>query len=347
MPTQKKITYLLGAGASYNALPLVKELPNELDNMMQDIIKYDKAYSETKSIFGETKKIINEIKEHYSIDTLARKYRLVEDTKSYQRIKNIIAVLIIYKQLHKKDNVFQDVFNDLSKHKRRAFQRIDNRYDAFFSALLDEDFQLPDTIKILSWNYDFQIEKAFNFYFKSPSIISAGNKLGIRYIEERESKGKIIKLNGTGLFSTKPHKLLLEDYDKAIHEIFVRALRNNFDENLNSFINFAWETESPITTTNRTLAGSIINDSDYIVVIGYSFPVFNREVDIEIFQHFKGKKIYIQDTPERVEAIKSQLEAIQIGLSEKCETQTNLDQFLIPNEYWNEPPRGYTAKAFL
>jgi|SRR6187402_223846 len=65
-------------------------------------------------------------------------------------------------------------------------------------------------------------------------------------------------------------------------------------------INFAWYRD-------RELLGKIVetyNETEVLVVIGYSFPFFNRDVDREIIRSMsKLRKIYIQDcNPENIKS---------------------------------------------
>ena len=46
----------------------------------------------------------------------------------------------------------------------------------------------------------------------------------------------------------------------------------------------------------------IINDTDALVIIGYTFPFFNREIDRKVLSRLSPKaKVYIQDlAPEKI-----------------------------------------------
>lgn len=70
--------------------------------------------------------------------------------------------------------------------------------------------------------------------------------------------------------------------------------------------------------------------ADAAVVIGYSFPNFNREVDRQIFENFDvdNCKIYIQDLYpdeiiEKLDGVKKAAIPVRSGGS-----------FTIPNEFW-------------
>lgn len=79
-----------------------------------------------------------------------------------------------------------------------------------------------------------------------------------------------------------------------------------------------------------------IKDADTLVVISYSFPYFNREVDKLLFENMtKLKKIYIQDQyPDRIEESVRNLLTISHNVVNKTtiEKQYNLTQFYLPPE---------------
>lgn len=346
MPTEKKITYLIGAGASYKALPIVSEIPEKLEEMVSFIEIYNKEKLGKIVHLNSLRKTTNEIAQHASIDTLARKYWLKyqdHTAPEYIWIKQIITCLLIYEQVDK-ITLNSKGHAHPTKETRKSYL-LDPRYEAFFASILTEKFSLPNTISIVSWNYDFQIEKAFNFYYPSVSLMETGKAIGIDYYVAKSSSN-LIKLNGTSFFvdGVDNEQIDYRTYNNELNTLFLKILRDKPQIGTGPYpgIKFAWEVNSDLATSNRERAEEKISSCDYVVVIGYSFPIFNREIDIELFKNFNGEKIYIQDTSERVNQIKNQLESIKSGLSQKCETQTNLDQFLIPNEYWTFPPNKGT-----
>ena len=59
----------------------------------------------------------------------------------------------------------------------------------------------------------------------------------------------------------------------------VKQIENNFN-----LLTFAWESQNHQRFSNSLeLSKEIIKGSEILVVIGYSFPFFNREIDKEIF----------------------------------------------------------------
>jgi hypothetical protein len=73
-------------------------------------------------------------------------------------------------------------------------------------------------------------------------------------------------------------------------------------------------------------------NTEILVIIGYSFPFFNREVDRQILNSMlKLEKVYIQapdatDLAERFEAVRDQIDP------PKVIPYKEVGQFLLPNE---------------
>lgn len=73
-------------------------------------------------------------------------------------------------------------------------------------------------------------------------------------------------------------------------------------------LSFAWE-YSPNNEKLKTILAKNVEDTEIVVVIGYSFPFFNREMDRYIFSKMgKLKKVYIQDI--NPEAVKQSIQAV-------------------------------------
>ena len=80
-------------------------------------------------------------------------------------------------------------------------------------------------------------------------------------------------------------------------------------------MSFAWENENSSSKQTfhekrMSIAKSIAQGTEILVVIGYSFPFFNREIDKEIFKAMKETvvKIYFQDPFNDGSNLKSQFD---------------------------------------
>ncbi len=220
---------------------------------------------------------------------------------------------------------------------------------------------LPEGVNIISWNYDTQFELAYSNYLnKNEHALSSIQELLQVYPNQKKFEidnnlSTIIKLNGSATFINDEVEskvdLVASNFNHVITEL--KKINNKRDENLTN-VNFAWENDEQVTKA-REDAQSILLTSDVVVIIGYSFPTFNREVDREIFKQFNShcierrgatvtfgwkpeekfkirKKIYIQDTPENAPKIKERLKAVGNNLFDVAEIYDDVDQFFIPPE---------------
>ncbi|HMS71159.1 MAG TPA: hypothetical protein PKD18_23600, partial [Saprospiraceae bacterium] len=151
----------------------------------------------------------------------------------------------------------------------------------------------------------------------------------------------IIKLNG---YSTR--FMRNEKWDKGQpaliyfnFKILLEKLINN--EPVFNNIKYSWEgftdaayldlPNQNITKILNTAKSKVANARNFII-IGYSFPYFNREVDSKILSENNFDKVYIQVPDKKeFEAIKERLLSI-IGLDyeNRIFHRTEADQFFIP-----------------
>ena len=91
-------------------------------------------------------------------------------------------------------------------------------------------------------------------------------------------------------------------FHKEINNTAVKALLTKYDAFANSTlckpaISFSWE-EGTTTKAVFDEAVNIMKNTEILVVIGYSFPYFNREVDRILLNEKnapKLRKVYVQD----------------------------------------------------
>lgn len=401
----KRVTYLIGAGASANALPVVNGLNDKFRIFVEElrilIHLFNKNATPEYRGFSineleYTKQLIDEILEYQTIDTFAKKQYLKQDIQKYEAVKNLLSCFLIYEQLNKKGELYDEVsllyeeknyispaqksmINNyvdiqdvvLTEEKKnlrlKYFRQIDTRYESLYASILEvnQPFPvIPNYINFISWNYDMQFELAYKEYC-SASIDYIQETLNVypnSSFKIDNNKSSIIKLNGTGNFLIKQSNLYSHKYDftklkydrHTLHFLISQLSSNrNFGGERNQ-LKFAWESDEHVAIARQT-AQEIIGQSDVIVIIGYSFPTFNREVDREIFKKFDNrnniyrnysdiidgevviktkaiKKIYIQDMPDNALKIKERLKAIGSNLFDIAETYDEVDQFFIPPE---------------
>lgn len=341
-----KIVYLFGAGASFGVrseknkdiilegLPIVTEFSKQIDRLIDIItIKDREADTINKAKPGELEKLIVELKwlkqsseSHQTIDTYAKKLWVTERGPNYARLKSVISAFLTLEQL---------------------FNNPDSRYDAFFANIIGSSINdLPKDVAIISWNYDCQFERAFSNYLPVKHINTIWEHLNIKgkttKISTNSKDGfSITKINGTALtfenilFDSRffdPH--FGRNGDNEISYVHWAQLKGA--ENVKNALSFAWEGTNP--NFYKEINEKVI-DAEVLVIIGYSFPFFNREVDRQIIRNMTNlKKVYIQDpycedVKESFEAVLSveQLEKVE-NRQIKIVLKKNTKQFVIPNE---------------
>lgn len=324
------VTYLIGAGASAEALPVVAGFEEGLMEFWTFL--NDFRPSDAEFILGTDYKIargrddlkvaVLEVAQacerHASIDTYAKKLYIRGETAELKKVKIVLSLFLAYKQ---RDRI------------------IDKRYDSFFATILQEKpVDLPDNIKIVSWNYDSQFEIAYSNY-TSLELIDENSKLlcvNRKYLPRYDDRPgfQIWKINGTAGLRTMDGKLdsLL---DKAIPNYYVYLVSKYYNAIqsgvIGSSISFAWESDATWSKYLEKLKESITT-TEILVVIGYSFPLFNRSVDRDIIQSLSNlKKVYFQSTES--DAIKERFRSVRNDISENNLIPKNdLKQFLMPDE---------------
>lgn len=222
-----------------------------------------------------------------------------------------------------------------------------SRYDSFFASLLDDDIIVfPENVRILSWNYDFQFEKAYSNYLNIKEI--GTNKAQLNVITKRSRSTNfvkdnfcIIKLNGTTELYQRGGISNKFEYFKEIQD---ELTEENFDMIIENFRNsraktheietslfFSWEKDLK-DSDKKTFIERVVDiasGTGILVVVGYSFPYFNRKVDRQIIRNMKNlRKVYIQ-SPE-AESIKDRFKAIRDDI--ELISISEIGQFYLPNE---------------
>jgi hypothetical protein len=334
----EKILYYLGAGASANALPVasdvvnagkvdIKGLPRGLEELHQTLRKPGMAepgWLVTRSnLFDECRSLAYSGREFGNVDTYAKFLYLQGEKDALRNLKRTLAFYFGMEQLVNKAR--------------------DNRYLPWLISILDEKL-FPENVKILSWNYDFQIQlAAMNFKVEEIGESSGGALMksiplvayypGIDLAERKPHEVNLVHLNGIAGFFQDPAGLrkhiYLPEYVGDIEKFFDAVKEQDLSEG----IHFAWEKNG----YHQSLLNEIhklIKDTTILVVIGYSFPFFNREVDKAVFDQLKRsssfKKVYFQDPKLNGEQL-----IAQFGLDPKIVIKhiSQVENFHIPFEY--------------
>ena len=318
----QNITYYIGAGASFGkrddvnnfiileGLPIVSEIPSRMKEFRETLNKME-IDETTFYLFNNINYSGNDIKtmkvqmlkdwnqlyydiiKHATIDTYAKKLFLTKQKHAYNKLKNLLCAYLLWEQL---------------------MNKCDQRYDTFLANILSDVLRLPNNINVISWNYDSQFEIAYRAYSNKGSF-SIFDKNGKTDLDMLGPGGYVFKVNGSATYSDtsflddiKSNESLSIIMQILLYYSSVEADTSQLGFHYSPHISFAWEKNNK--NENMMLAMSRkIEDTDVLVVIGYSFPFFNREVDREIFKHMpKLHKIYIQDINPKV--VESSIRAV-------------------------------------
>lgn len=354
----KKIVYMLGAGASYHALPIVSNLYDRFEIFCNHILDYNQA-NNTPNFYKlktEIPNLLTNISAHYTIDTYARKVYLknpiVHTNPEYIQILNFLSAYFLYEQL-KIDvnersnwylkNLYEPNKGESNTRDKSLLNELDYRYDSFFATILnntsDGKLVIPSNFSIISWNYDFQVEKAF-MNFSGDSLETTLDKfkvVGINHqVIDDDKKTFLTKLNGTAAFAKKGKYTNLFEFkkhslNKDTIEIISKILSDERTE-YDTGMRFAWE-KNDLSKSAVLYAQRKISEAEIIVIIGYSFPYFNRKIDRLLFERVGTlgplPKIYIQCAESDIKSVMNRFKGINGTIAIPF---VELDQFLIPNE---------------
>ena len=231
-------------------------------------------------------------------------------------------------------------------------QTIDTRYENFFAAILDSQRKIPESVKILTWNYDSQIEMALHAFQSdttrnSTTAYNIKTQYGILAKNSRDDfpldKKMIVMLNGTASFrNAVGESIPLFDNSNDITFVSlvdvvtkkVQGYTETFSANNVEYSNlsFAWENDFEGANSFIGKVQDITKETTSLAIIGYSFPMFNREVDRKIIQNMvKLKTVYIQDP--NAQNIRDRFKAIRDNISdENISLNGDTKQFVFPYE---------------
>lgn len=324
------VTYYIGAGASagrrskdgwiLEGLPVVSEIAKRIDDLINNFnqasfpsdfsrvdefvgLKTREDWQKAKErMLANMKWLLVACRQNATIDTFAKKLVLQDKKSEFEHLERLLAFYFILEQI---------------------LNAPDSRYDTFLANILQEERQFPYNIKVLSWNYDSQFEIAYHEYDKVHQL-SIGSKLSEAY-----QPFDILKINGSASFkddsniATYRKQLITKipkerkpydpfgDYDAAdmysilldevvdLYSWYVGEMNPLKPQSTN--LSFAFDYNKPSNVLYRR-AKEIVGVTDALVIIGYTFPFFNREIDRKILDNLNpDAEIYIQDMiPERV-----------------------------------------------
>lgn len=322
-----KVTYLLGAGASAHAVPTSAYMNSSIRVFLDELISVrgkvnlplvePAAMDEMLTRMTEEASVLwSELKEHKNVDVYGRQLYLTHQLAKSRQLKALVSAFLIFHQLE---------------------NGIDKRYDQFLANILDKNDKLevnfPMELLLLSWNYDFQLEMAAssylrqNFTDKIQELMSFFPRVQVQDLErEMLNKFSVIKLNGT-VAGTLPDEINFLPLTLAVKPVenhpaeTLRKIRlaeaiahyNRYSDkksNAVSNIMYAWEVSS-IQKRMRSYLKYKSYNTDVLVVVGYSFPTFNRRFDRELLANMQLlKEVCIQAPSNEIQGIADRFYAL-------------------------------------
>jgi hypothetical protein len=306
------VLYLLGAGASSETLPMARHFENALREFVEKFKRpHVHAVKGGNNLLNAITWLADETSRHYSVDTFAKKLFLSNDHDNLRKLKAALSAYLVITQ--SSDNVGK-------------------RYDAFFASILKQEnnkIALPSNIRILTWNYDTQLEKSFYGFCANDEDV---------YLQITFNQKQIFRINGhCGTFEYgkmgPPFKATWKNTEAWADGIYLYE-KNMELGSVGSEISFAWEGYTKNQLDHR-IDELKLPDVKVIVVIGYSFPYFNREVDGRILmQCTHAHTVYLQYPKGEHTSVRKRLENMLISFDKrKILDIESTDLFYIPDEF--------------
>lgn len=332
------LTYILGAGASSQAMPLVSNFNSRFELFIEYLNKVDFV---NETISNDIYSFKESIKAHLSFDTYFKKLFHWGDKRMILKHKIVLLLYFLFEQLVDEETLrTNNLHLDLKQTNYNKSQSLDPRYEALIAGLLKPisgGREFYTKINFLTWNYDD------NLLFALRNFINPDQRF-TEFVNRRFSEGvinvteqvKVYHLNGLIKHETLNH-FRTENPLKKFNELFT-----SFEDNIPSLeeaaesIKFAWEHD----ITYYTKFEKPIQESSNIIMIGYSLPLYNRLVDSIILKKssLRGKNVYIQNLYPQV--IADILESdFGINSSNRSATKEdpkivlsdNCNSFIVPN----------------
>lgn len=366
-PKGSKVVYWVGAGASFQSLPIVSEMPaafrdqgDQLEHGFTLPLKKELSDNGLKRYRAYLEKMARWSKQFGSIDTYARALFLLGKKRERElaELKLHIALYFLLAQVLPRE--WHHPVLEYKRHFQKP-ERVDTRYMALLALLMNEHGGLSDRVNIISWNYDLQLEYAMMWFREHESMNAIHTDPNIRIFPSLFGTNStyavppsIIRLNGVaGHARLKGEvKALYADVKNPRKGVgpFIEALFDDYkdvanegSEMLTSMVdtlNFAWE---PNETSRMAieLSKRVMQEAETLVIIGYSFPSFNRKVDRELFnafanRHGRSRRVVLQNGSQSPDTFTKMMGIDQRGdpnpLTVECEE--NLAQFHVPPTFF-------------
>ncbi|RLD49993.1 MAG: hypothetical protein DRI94_09830, partial [Bacteroidetes bacterium] len=254
MTDKSRITYFLGAGASWFSCPVLKEQGEKMIELAKCYFKNpDLIFEEKPSKLTENETVIWDIGYFGSkslkfgtIDTYAKKLNLNNSHSELTRLKLAVSVFFTIWQLTDDKT--------LKRRDNKVLDEIDRRYISLMASIIQTKTQtsnqIKENIRFVTWNYDLQLEFAFkSFCHDTLSWEYISQDLKFRIDDKKTSSLEICHLNGYHGFyktSNKEHHILDRTNSRNINDIindisFLTKSQSHGTLDITNHINYAWE----------------------------------------------------------------------------------------------------------
>lgn len=333
MAEDNHITYLFGAGASYKSMPVVAELTSDIVHWATSSVRTTPVWADSErkqartfsptdqgrarwmKLHDQVQEVAKSITQFDTIDTLARFYWLQSKHEELYRLKKVVDAYFAIRHFapELRISLSRTIGANSTAYPKGDY---DSRYDSFFAAILENGGEMNSNVSLATYNYDLEVEQSLAKFTESSLSSCVGSVYHINGHASIEAVGTT--------------------YDDVVHHIEIQGGRS---------IKYAWEPlangDSRVEEVRR-----LFENTTHLVVVGYSFPVFNCEIDRVILYAPNLKKIYIQDLPTALKGVKNRVKAL-LGERSNFIPAELLDVSTKDEQTWIEgrPARGVQIKT--
>lgn len=342
MGQRKELTYILGAGASFQSIPIVKTFGERFKFFITSQIGFlrDRSSSIEKvgfeQVFNEGILLSTEFNSHQSFDTFFKKLFHTNEKNRILLAKKLLNLYFIW------EHCITSLSPPTSD--KNAFIKqslIDKRYDALIAGILkpiNGSNEVFCKTNFITWNYDFNLLASIkNYFYPDYTFQDFINviKTDDENVFNVNNQISIINMNGYHYSKFYDEIKKLNEFDSK--QVFRSKVNNNYllngtiDKD-SELIKFAWEGDQTV----GDIASEKINSSYSVIVIGYTFPLYNRLIDLKYFNQRTVSNcfLYIQD-PDSDVLLQNIKDGFNIDLSNyHLKTIKNCDSFFVPSNIY-------------
>lgn len=304
-----KTVVMFGAGASFNAVPIVSDMVKHIP-LFTTILKDPQVMEqcdhkiELTYFIGMLEELNVSLAATSTPDVTLRKFYQSGD-KKFERWLEVYWVYLIILQTVRRGDLGLHKSNKIENH----YEFVDKRYSSFISDYILDD---KDNYRIVSWNYDIQFELAYMHMMSINQFEELYKKLNIwPNLGKTNDEGDnfLIHLNGSSIVyeslvdGVPSISFASNDFDRDIplakalnKHLWMLKTENRNLRQLDNTLKFAFtNTEEQLDRLKFEIITSI-QDFHKIAIIGYSFPKSNQAIDKFIFNTIDPEaKIIIQN----------------------------------------------------